>query len=130
ECAKDIISEVFWTKWTEESDEAPQVWMNDQDYPFRENRENLSKDFFIKLKENFERLKTPGQYEVGGLGACTLISRKALASGLSFSKIKNLSYKGEDMHFCIRASVLGFDLFADTFFPPFHIYRKSDLTRL
>lgn len=72
-------------------------------------------------------LRRPGIYEVGGLGACTLISRRALEAGANFSKIKNLSLTGEDRHFCVRAAVLGFPLYVDTHLPAYHIYRNKDL---
>ena len=32
-------------------------------------------------------------------------------------------------HFCIRAAVLGFDLFVDTHSPAFHVYRCKDLAK-
>ena len=73
------------------------------------------------------QLKSPGIYEVGGLGACTLISRKALDSGVNFNPISNLSFWGEDRHFCIRSVVLGYKLYVDTHLPAFHMYRESDL---
>ena len=34
------------------------------------------------------------------------------------------------MHFCIRASALGFDLFVDTHYPAYHIYRECYLNRV
>lgn len=68
---KDIISEVFWTKWQPNTDPLPQVWQYDV-YGLREG--------FVKY------LKHPGIYEVGGLGACTLITRKALQSGVNFNR--------------------------------------------
>ncbi|RYD03050.1 hypothetical protein N752_21810 [Desulforamulus aquiferis] len=72
-------------------------------------------------------LARPGTYKVGGLGACTLMSRNALAKGASFSEIYNLSFVGEDRHFCIRAVALGLELYADTHYEPYHIYRESEL---
>ncbi|WP_243137681.1 glycosyltransferase family 2 protein, partial [Desulfofundulus thermobenzoicus] len=64
------------------------------------------------------------------LGACTLISRRAMLMGVSFSEIYNLGFIGEDRHFCIRAAALGLELYADTHYPPYHIYRESDLAGL
>ena len=55
------------------------------------------------------------------------ISRKALLKGVDFSYIPNLTIRGEDRFFCIRASVLGIGLFVDTSYPAYHIYRPSDL---
>lgn len=37
---------------------------------------------------------------------------------------------GEDRHFCIRALALGFELFVDTHYPAFHLYRSADCERL
>lgn len=111
-CNKDIVSEIFWTRWTPQSEELPQVWVSD----------------FYTLNQDFiKQLKQPGVYEVGGLGACTLISKRALQCGVNFNEIKNLTMKGEDRHFCIRALVLGFSLFVDTHFPAYHMYRESEL---
>ena len=52
---------------------------------------------------------------------------KALKMGINFNLIENLSFWGEDRHFCVRASSLGLKLFADTHYPVYHIYRESDL---
>ncbi len=109
---KDIVSEIFWTRWTPESEELPQVWLY---------------DFYTQEKNFLKELKNPGVYEVGGLGACTLISRKALRSGVNFNKIKNITLWGEDRHFCVRAVARGLSLFVDTHFPAYHIYRESNL---
>jgi len=109
---KDIISEVFWTKWQPNTDPLPQVWQY---------------DVYGLGAEFVERLKHPGVYEVGGLGACTLITRKALQSGVNFNRLHNVSFWGEDRHFCIRAVALGFNLYVDTHFPAYHFYRKAEL---
>jgi hypothetical protein len=114
-----IVSEVFWTKWMGEQDVwAPQVW---DIHPYAHSS-----------VENIIRLRVPGQYEVGGLGACTLIRRDVLEAihipwQGAFTPIPSVSMEGEDRHFCIRASAHGFGLFADTHYPPFHVYRKSQL---
>lgn len=50
--------------------------------------------------------------------------------GVSFKEIYNLGLAGEDRHFCIRAAALGLELYADTHYPPFHIYRESELAEL
>jgi hypothetical protein len=83
-----------------------------------------------RTKEFLDMLRRPGTYRVGGLGACTLISRKALRLGVSFGEIYNLDLTGEDRHFCVRAAALGLELYADTHFPPYHIYRESELAGL
>ena len=129
---KDIVSEVFWTKWEPDFPKLPQVWVSDQ-YNLYENpsRENLNPEQILQRVQAFlEKLQVPGVYPVGGLGACTLISRNALLAGVNYKEIYNLSFVGEDRHFCIRAAALGFTLFADTHYPAFHLYRLSDLAGL
>lgn len=128
---KEIISEIFWTKWTPNSSELPQVWCHDHYIQFEinelESLEQLSEnDITLRTLEFINKIKEPGVYEVGGLGACTLIHKSAIEKGVNFDKVKNITFWGEDRHFCIRASVLGIGLYVDTNFPAFHIYRESD----
>ncbi len=129
---KDIVSEVFWTKWSQQLAPLPQVWVGDQYRLFHMERgvQYNEKEQAIKSQEFISMLKTSGVYKVGGLGACTLISRYALERGVRFKEIYNLGLIGEDRHFCVRAAALGFDLYADTWYPPFHIYRESELVDL
>ena len=126
---KKIISEIFWTQWHTGEDYYPNVWMVDQ-YGLapRQYGETLSVEETISRTIQFlNQLKIPGVYEVGGLGACTLIEKEALVSGVNFNPIKNLTMPGEDRFFCIRAVVLGFGLFVDTNYPAYHIYRDQYL---
>ena len=130
EVEKDIVSEIFWTKWMPGSEPEPNLWLYDQyNLSRQEVDERLSPEEALKRKSEFlAELRIPGLYRVGGLGACTLISKKALAAGVDFSRIENLrSLWGEDRFFCIRAVVLGFELYADTCYPAYHIYREADL---
>jgi glycosyltransferase involved in cell wall biosynthesis len=126
---KDIISEIFWTQWHNDKPSEPNVWLFDEyDLVPKKLGEKLSeKEMDIRYNQFLNNLKIPGVYEVGGLGACTLISRDALIAGVSFQPIKNLTIPGEDRFFCIRAAVLGIDLFVDTYYPAYHIYREKDL---
>jgi len=124
---KKIISEIFWTQWHVDEGYAPNVWLYDQ-YSLapRKHGETLTKEEIISgSKEFLTKLLVPGVYEVGGLGACTLIDIEALNSGVNFKPIKNLTIQGEDRFFCIRAIVLGFELFVDTNYPTYHIYREN-----
>lgn len=126
---KDIVAEVYWTKWSPDEPALPQVWLGGQYRLFaRVDGEVLTEQEAVRRQCAFLRmLRQPGLYPVGGLGACTLISRRAVMAGVSFARIDNLDLVGEDRHFCVRAAVLGFELFADTAYPPFHIYRESEL---
>ncbi|KFN12155.1 MAG: glycosyltransferase family 2 protein [Paenibacillus macerans] len=129
EAKVDIVSEVFWTRWQPEAEPQPQVWLQDEYTQWVQKRgEQLNDEQIAERYKSFiDMLRTPGFYEVGGLGACTLIGRRALDAGVNFRPIPNLSFWGEDRHFCIRAAALGLSLYADTHFPAYHIYRNSDL---
>ncbi len=126
---KDIVSEIFWTKWHKNSIPLPQVWLYDHYglVPKKRLEQIDSTESNRRYQQFLEQLKTPGLYEVGGLGACTLISSTALKAGVSFNEIYNLSFWGEDRHFCVRAAALGFKLYVDTNCPAYHIYRQEDI---
>ncbi|ONG88278.1 hypothetical protein BKK40_22805 [Bacillus cereus] len=126
---KDIVAEIFWTKWEKNNLELPQVWLYDHYTLYEYHREEMleEKEMQRRTLEFLNMLKIPGVYEVGGLGACTLFSRSALEKGVNFSKIKNITMWGEDRHLCIRAAALGIKLFVDSHFPAYHIYRDSEL---
>lgn len=128
-CDKDIISNIFWTKWSPDSIELPQVWVKDSYtlYNARENELITEAEKRQMIQSFLNMLKKPGVYRVGGLGACTLIKRKPLLNGINFSPVYNLSYWGEDRHFCIRAAAYGYELYVDTHYPAYHIYRDTDL---
>lgn len=128
---RDIICEIFWTKWKPDLPELPQVWGCDQ-YTLAEiapGEKITPEDALYRQRKWINNLRNPGVYRVGGLGACTLISRKVLEKGVDFSPLYNVSFWGEDRHFCIRAVALGFELFVDTHYPAFHIYRESDIPK-
>jgi len=129
---KDILSEVFWTRWHADGPLLPQVWLTDvYGLAATQRGETISvAEAAVRTDAFLGMLKIPGVYPVGGLGACTLISRRALEGGVRFAEIPNLSFWGEDRHFCIRAAALGFELHADTHMPPLHLYREADLSRL
>lgn len=131
-CKKDIVSEIFWTKWEPDFPILPQVWCCDQYTLYNCSRkETLSESQILERTLSFlKELKVPGTYKVGGLGACTLISKKAIQAGVNFNEIYNTRLVGEDRHFCLRAAALGFELFVDTHYPAFHVYRMSDLDAL
>jgi len=112
---KDIISEIFWTRWSPEQEEMPNAW----DY-----------DHYGFFPDTLQLLKNPGCYQVGGTGACILISKRAIQSGVSYNLFSNISWWGEDRHFQLHAQSRGFSQWIDTTCPAFHIYRETDLMRL
>lgn len=125
---KEIISEVFWTRWSDDAIAQPQVWLTDF-YTQCEKKmgEEITPDEeWSRTLAFYHKLRQPGVYEIGGLGACTLIAKSAIGKGISFQPIKNLTFWGEDRHFCIRACALGIDLFVDTHYPAYHIFRDSE----
>ncbi len=126
----DIVSNIFWTIWKTGGTLSPQVWLQDENASYiRDWDQEMTVQERGQATKNFiNKLKVPGLYKVGGLGACTLISKKAIKSGVDFSLIDNVSFWGEDRHFCIRARVLGLGLYVDTVYPAYHIYRKQYLT--
>ncbi|WP_119293569.1 glycosyltransferase family 2 protein [Azohydromonas sediminis] len=131
-CDKEIISEVFWTSWQPGQILMPQVWTQGQyELAWRRRDEKISPDESDRRILAFIRgLHQPSLTRVGGLGACTLIKRTALEKGVRFAEIDNLTYWGEDRHFCVRARALGVELWADSTYAPLHLYRQSLLDRV
>lgn len=126
---KDIVANIFWTRFSRWDTFFPQVWQMDQRalYDPRDPQTKSKEYRTVKELEFVESLKEKGVFKVGGLGACTLIARNVLQSGVNFTSLYNLSFWGEDRSFCIRAATAGYQLFVDTHFPAYHIYRQSDL---
>jgi len=108
---KDLVAEVFWTL-----SETGYTWPNAWDY-----------DQATICSGNLDRWRVPGLYEVGGTGACFLISAKAIHAGVSYEKIPCIerALMGEDRHFCIRAQCAGFGLWLDTHAPATHLYTEE-----
>lgn len=126
---KEIVSNVFWTRWQPDTMEMPQVWLSDEYNQFECKAGEVLDPTERKRRFDafIEKMRRKGTYEVGGLGACTLIKRSALEKGVSFKRIKNIGFWGEDRHFCIRAAALGIKMHVDTHYPAYHIYRESYL---
>lgn len=129
---KEIVANIFWTKWNPQVEELPQVWLKDAYnlYSHTSNDNITQAEVQRRTSEFLQMLRKPGTYKVGGLGACTLISRSALLKGVNFNPVYNVSFWGEDRHFCIRAAVLGIQLWVDTYYPAYHIYRTENLEGL
>lgn len=110
EADKDIVSEIFWTQaanghfWCN-------GWMYDQCDP----------------AGRFDEFRRPGLYQVGMTGACTLVKTDVFRAGVNYSPIPNIRRVlwGEDRWFCIRAAVLGFEMWLDTHFPGEHLFTNA-----
>ena len=110
DAGKDVVSEVFWTQqpgclWCN-------AWMYDAYDP----------------DGRFDEWRQPGLYCVGMTGACTLAKTEVFRRGLNYSPIPNIrrAFWGEDRHFCVRAAVLGVELWLDTHFPATHLYTEQE----
>ncbi len=127
---KDILSNIFWTAWSPGCMEQPQVWLYDEyiQHPMMPGVTLSDEQKAVAVYAFYAKLREPGTYEVGGLGACTLISKNAMQKGVNFKKISNLTFWGEDRHFCIRACAIGLSLHVDTHYPAYHIYREANLS--
>lgn len=106
---KDIVSEIFWSTskdiyyWCN-------AWLCDQGSGMLMEWHN------------------PGLYQCGMTGACTLVKRKVLETGVNYTHIPNIqkALYGEDRHFCVRAAVHGFELWVDTHYPATHLYTEQE----
>ena len=107
-----VVSSVYWSRWQPIQPYMPNVWDGGH-YDFHSG-------------ESLTRLAQPGHYEVGGLGACTLVERDVLER-IKFEPVPNFPMWGEDRWFCMRAGVLGVPLLADGCLTPWHVYRDVDL---
>jgi len=112
-CKKDFVSQVFWTHFSGRPTYFPNAWYDE-------------KNGYANM-EQLVALRDEPLLEVDYTGACTLLSRKILESGVRFEKVKNLSrmFLGEDKHFCVRAHVNNFQIFLNTEAPAFHIYNDT-----
>ena len=77
---KEIVSQVFWTRWQEDAVEQPQVWIRDfyTQFDQKPGEQLTQAEERARTYAFFAMLRVPGLYEVGGLGACTMIRRSAL----------------------------------------------------
>lgn len=109
EADKDIVSEIFWST-SQDVHTWCNAWICDQG-------SGMPSEW-----------KTPGLYQCGMTGACTLVKRHVFEAGVNYSHIPNIQYSlvGEDRHFCVRAAVHGFSLWVDTHYPATHLYTENE----
>ena len=114
---KDIVGNIYWTDFDGKSLLLPNCY----DY------ENCQ---FNSQKGGVDRLKIMGVYNVGVVGACTLIGKRVIQNPyINYFPIENISStKWEDQAFITRARCLIPDISVciDTRFPARHLYRKSE----
>jgi cellulose synthase/poly-beta-1,6-N-acetylglucosamine synthase-like glycosyltransferase len=116
---KDIIAEVFWTKWKPTEPEAPNAWDYDT-YAFASET----------AEKRWEEWRNPGVYQVGMTGACTLLSSRVIQNqNVNYSRVYNVTFWGEDRHFCLRVACNNFGIWLDTNYPATHLYRPSEVTK-
>jgi hypothetical protein len=131
---KSIIGEILWSTWTPDGEEQPNVWMQNQYDLFNQGHDEIAMSETEKQKRRYvlmQKWRTPGVFEVGGVGGSKLIRRDAMERGVNYSPISNLtSILGEDRFFGIRAAVLGIPQYVDTHVPSLHLYRSNDMAKL
>ncbi|MDR0897091.1 MAG: hypothetical protein LBN04_04470 [Oscillospiraceae bacterium] len=128
----DVVAEVIWAVWSpgQNGQALPSAWLYDK---YDLARPGLPDEQYRAQQAAFlAKLRVPGQYEVGGLGACQMTRVATLKKypQLRYLPISNLSLWGEDRWFCVRAAVCGVKLVVDTCMEPFHIYRESELNAI
>lgn len=110
---KPVIANIFWSKWRDDQPYMPNCWD--------------IHGYIFNTAHSITRLATPGVYEVGGTGACTLIARDVLARGVNYTPIPQWREAGEDRAFSMKCNVIGVPMFVDTTYPAFHVYRADQL---
>lgn len=107
---KDFCAQIFWTKFDGSTIYSPNGWYD--------KHRGFDKTELLEFKK-------PNTYKVDYTGACTLLTRKILEDKVSFEKISNVSFLGEDKHFCIRAAVHDYNIYLNTEYPAFHLYNVN-----
>lgn len=118
---KDVVSAVFWTKWTPQMPPLPQVWM---EHPYEMQGRGL------EAHEHLDNAAHRRLWKVAGLGACTLLRKDAFPKAKYFPLVKGLPqegmWQGEDRHFSVNCDRGHVGLWADAWPDVVHVYRPSD----
>ena len=114
---KDIVGNIYWTDFNGKSILMPNCY----------DKENM---YFDPQKGGMERLKIMGVYDIGVVGACTLIGKRVIDNPyINYYPIENISTtRWEDQAFITRARCLIPDITicVDTRKPARHLYRQSE----
>lgn len=133
---KPIVSEVMWTRYFPyQKHRHPNCWAwgDSNFWPGFAGETVEPLETYERWRAWYRMLQRPGVYEVGGLGACTLMQRGALSDIYlhgGYGWLPRSGSYGEDRWFCLRAQVLGHGLWVDSHAEPLHLYRDEDLRRL
>lgn len=128
---KPITTAVFWSHWHKTGHEtralcaAPQVWLQ---HPYDLSGRGMDEAEFRRKLVNRELTR------VWGFGACTLLDRRVIESGVSFAYLPDVPREGmmagEDRHFSIHAERRHIEAYADAWPDIFHLYRPEDHGRI
>lgn len=131
---KPITTAVYWTKWGQDRGEnhqvpeQPQVWLQ---HPYSLHGRGMDEAEFLG------KLRSKELTRVWGFGACTLLDKRVIESGVSFSYLQDVPHgptdglmAGEDRHFSIHAERRHIEAYADAWPDIFHLYRDADIARL
>ena len=114
---KDIVGNIYWTDFNGKGVLLPNCY----DYENVQFNQNIG---------GLTRLKIMGLYDIGVVGACTLIGKRVVQNELiNYFPISNISStKWEDQAFITRARCLIPDITVciDTRYPARHLYRQSE----
>ena len=114
---KDIVGNIYWTDFNGKGILLPNCY----------DAENM---YYDPKKGGLDRLKIMGIYDIGVVGACTLIGKRVIENPyINYYPIENLTTtKWEDQAFITRARCLIDDITicVDTRIPARHLYRQSE----
>lgn len=107
---KPIVGGVHWSKWPGCDFWLPNTW---EFHPYG-----------FKSNESIIALKAAGLMRVAGNGGCNIIQRGVFEAGVNYTPVWALRRIcwGEDRWISIRAEAHGFEIWADSDYPPFHVY--------
>jgi hypothetical protein len=127
----DIVGELFWTEVQSGALEVPNAWLCDAYGFYPPELAQAEPGEQAAVSSSFvTSLRQAGTYSVGGVSGCVLVSAVAVAAGVNFRPLPNVSFRGEDCHFAIRAAALGFEIWLDSSLPALRLWQEQDIGKL
>ena len=119
---RDVVSAVFWTRWTPDAPPLPQCWLS---HPYELQGRG------VEAHEYVQSLVDRQLVRVGGLGACTLF-RARVFDRIAYAPLldglpEHGMWQGEDRHFAVRAERNRVEMWADAWPDVWHCYRPEDI---